>query len=122
MLWTRFQPPEIVNDLCLCRCVERGQRLVKQQELGICHQRPCQGDALAFSAGNVTRFAAGKFGDPECFKQRHCTARAFRWRKMRQAITHVPFHSHVREQRQTLKHVTHPPFRGRHVNPNGRVE
>ncbi len=38
--------------------IERGQRLIEQQDVGLKHQRARQGDALAFAAGKL-RGAAG---------------------------------------------------------------
>ena len=40
--------------------VERAERLVEQQHLGVVHQRPGQGDALGHAAGELVRVGVGE--------------------------------------------------------------
>src|SRR5207248_780396 len=51
---------EQVDDLCLNRYVERGNRLVANDELGIERKRPRDPDALALPARHLVRIAIGK--------------------------------------------------------------
>ena len=50
-----LQRGEQVEDLCLDRNVESGDRLVRDYELGPDRQRPRDTDALALSAGERSR-------------------------------------------------------------------
>ena len=51
---------EQVDDLRLDRDVERRDRLVRHDEVGVQGQRPGQADALALAAGELVRVAAGR--------------------------------------------------------------
>ena len=51
---TVAQPLEERQDLALCHSVERGQRLIHQQQLGLRKQRPANRYALAFAAGRFS--------------------------------------------------------------------
>ncbi len=50
--------------------VDRGERLVEQQHVGIDGQRARQRHALAHAAGQLVRIVIGKFGEVEIFEQR----------------------------------------------------
>ena len=55
--------PEIVDqaeDLALGGDVERGRRLVRDQQRGLVRHRHCDHDALALAAGKFERIAVGK--------------------------------------------------------------
>ncbi len=56
------QLQEQVDDLRLDRHVERGDRLVADQHVGLHGQRARDGDALALPAGELVRIALGEIG------------------------------------------------------------
>ena len=53
---------EQVDDLRLDRDVERGHRLVRDDEVGIDRDRAGEADALALAARELVRVAAGRIG------------------------------------------------------------
>ena len=55
-----LQVLEQVDDLRLDRDVERGDRLVADDELRVERQRPGDADALALAAGELVRVAVGE--------------------------------------------------------------
>ena len=56
---------EVGHDFELARLVERGQRLVHQQQRGRGEQGAANGDALFFAAGKAVRIAAQQMLDAE---------------------------------------------------------
>ncbi len=97
--------------------VERGQRLVEQQQLGPLHQRPCQRHPLALAARELRGLALRvvlemhqlqDLGDPRGDLGRLHPVAA-------QPVAHVRRHIHVREQGVGLEHHVHRPPVGRHV-------
>ncbi len=83
---------QIVDDRCLRRSVERGQRFIEKQHGGIGHQGSRQCRALALSAGNFSRVARCKMRDSKCLENRGRLRCALRLRQMRQAILDVLLH------------------------------
>ena len=59
---SRLQLGEQLDHLRLDRDVERGDRLVGDDQLGLERQRPGDGDALALAAGELVRVALGVLG------------------------------------------------------------
>ena len=59
------QPLEERQDLVLGRAVERRQRLVHQEQLGLRQQRPADRDPLALAAGKLARSAVEQRRDAE---------------------------------------------------------
>jgi hypothetical protein len=53
-----LEPGEQVEDLCLHREVERADRLVADDELGVSDDRPCDRDPLALPTGEAPGEAA----------------------------------------------------------------
>jgi hypothetical protein len=50
-------------------CIERGQRLVEKEDVGVTGERAREADALALAAGELARPGAGEVGDPEALEQ-----------------------------------------------------
>jgi hypothetical protein len=96
--------------------VQRGQRLVQQQQLGLFDQGAGQRHALLFTARQRVGFAAGQPAHFHLVQHgRHPLAYLRRWQALLlQAIGHVLLHRHVREQRIGLEHHVHRPLVGRH--------
>ncbi len=53
----RLQVPKQVDHLRLDRAIQRGGWLVQEQEPGLKHQRPSDGDALTLASGELVRVA-----------------------------------------------------------------
>ena len=60
---------EQIDDLALDRNVERGNRLVADDELRLDRKRARDADALALAAGELMRIAIGHFGTQSDFIQ-----------------------------------------------------
>ena len=86
--------------------VERGQRLVEQQDLRFVHERAGQGHALLLTAGELRGLARGEFGDADQFHDATHARFDFCARNFfhAQAEGDVLSHAQVREQRVALKH------------------
>jgi len=54
------QPPEPTAQVLAHACIERAERLVEQQYLGIDRQSPRQGNALPLTAGQLRRVTIGQ--------------------------------------------------------------
>ena len=65
MLGFVAQPHEIGQDLALARGIERGQRLVEQQQARAHQQRAADRDALALAAGELAGPAVEQVADVE---------------------------------------------------------
>ena len=96
--------------------VQRGQRLVQQQKLGLTRQRPGQRHPLALTARNLVRLARGERRQLHQIEHgaHPLGARRCGHPFVLQPIAHVPFHRHVRKQRVALKHHVHRAIPGRH--------
>ena len=97
--------------------VERGERLVEQQEPGTFGERPRQSDALALAAGELAWIALRK---PLQLHQPQHLPDALRDFSLRQPVllqaeTDVPLDAHMREQRVGLEHHVHGPAIWRHA-------
>ncbi|ETW11056.1 6-pyruvoyl-tetrahydropterin synthase [Roseivivax marinus] len=57
------------HDLLGCLGVERGRRLVRQQDLGVLHQRAHDADALALAARQLVGAGVGVVGDADALHQ-----------------------------------------------------
>ena len=91
-----------------CVRVERGRRLVEQQDLRPAGKRPRERDPLALPARQLVRAGSGQMGDPEALQQGR---RAFP-----SAEGDVLGNAEVREQRVVLEHVTDRALLGRDVD------
>jgi hypothetical protein len=92
--------------------VERAQGFIEQQEFGRLGEGPCKGDALALTAGDLMRFAAGEFFEPREFEH-FCDARVdgvFGHVGAAQAEGDVLVDRQVREERVALEHHIHRAF------------
>ena len=107
MRWAWFQARRSSMIFAFVCAVERGQRFVEKQHLGIGHERSRQSHALALSARNVAGIAPRGVSNAKCLENR-CRARfALGPRPMCQPVLHILFHGQVRKQRQILKYVSH---------------
>ena len=95
--------------------VERGERLVEQQELGALDQRARERDALALAAGELVRHALDeRLHAHELQDVRHPVVDlALRDPVLPQTEGDVLLHVHVREERIGLEHHVDGPLVGR---------
>ena len=98
--------------------VDRGQRLVHQQQARADGEGAGDGDALAFAAGQRVRFARHQRSDPQ---QGNGALQWYAPRRLRhppQAVFQVAAHVEVVEQAGLLEHVAdRPPVRGQELRP-----
>ncbi|MEI2706528.1 MAG: hypothetical protein V9E89_15040 [Ilumatobacteraceae bacterium] len=97
--------------------IQRPERLVEQQHLGVVHQRPGQGDTLALPAAQLRGLAVAEpaeahdvehlGGAPAALGPGHSLDP--------QPVLHVALHRHVREQGVVLEHRVHVAVVGRHT-------
>jgi hypothetical protein len=59
---------QVVDDRCLRRSVERGQRFIKKEQGGIGHQSPRECRALALSSGDFSRVARCEMRNSKCLQ------------------------------------------------------
>ena len=102
--------------------VERGQRLVEQQDLGRAGQRPGDGDALSLSAAEGAGPRIGEVGEAKSVEQRECTRASLRSREPAEWVGDVLAGAQVREQGVVLEDVAAAAAFGRHVDVAGGVE
>ena len=110
--------PEVVHDVALNRVVERRQRLVEQQRVGIGDERPGERRPLTFAAGNLVRATAEQPFDVERLGGLDDALLPLAARQRRQAVADVLRHGHVREQRELLEDVAEAALGHRNV-PRG---
>ena len=94
--------------------VERGERLVEQQNGGIPRQRTGEGDPLALAAGELAHARAGEVADAEALEE------LVDPRAVAGAEAHVPDHVEMREERVLLEQVADAAALGRDVDCPGR--
>jgi len=97
--------------------VQRRQRLVEQQELGLARERPGQRHPLALAARDLVGPARGKRGELHEFEHPGHPRLAFGppHPLVAQPVADVGRHRHVRKQRVGLEHHVHRPVPGRHA-------
>ena len=96
--------------------VQRAQRLVEQQHLGLVDQGPGQRHALALAAGKLGRFAAAEPGQADHLQRPVGLLPPLRPGDVAhpQPVLDVLRHRHVREQRVVLEHGVDVPGVRRH--------
>ncbi len=99
--------------------VERGERLVEKQRVGLGRERPGHGDALALTARERSGGPAGQMRDLERLEDRQ---RALAPARAGEPESHIVEHRQVRKERRVLRHVTEAPPLGREVDPRGGIE
>ena len=116
------QPLDVVDDLGLAGHVERGQRLVHEQQLRLGHERASQRHALALAARKGAGPAVQERLQAE---QRHDPLeRGIPPLPRREAVPveQVPAHAEMGEQPPVLEHVADPAALGPQVDPGLRIE
>ncbi len=94
--------------------IERGERLVEQQKLGLLDQRAGKGDALGLSAREIARPVVQSFAESDLGER--CSG-AFARVRCLQAERHVAPEVVPRQQPMFLKHDRRPPRRQRCGRP-----
>ena len=116
------QPLDVVDDLRLAGHVERGQRLVHQEELGLRHERAAERHPLTLAAREGAgpalqqRLQAEQRHDP---LERRITPVA---RREAVPVEQVAAHAEVGEEAAVLKHVADPAAFRLEVDPGLRIE
>ena len=103
------QPLEIGHDLCLSGSIERGERLVHQQQLWRGEQCAPDGHALLLATGKIARAALQQMCDAEQVENLCPRRIAFRLRREPFAIGEVALHRQVRKQPRLLEHIADAP-------------
>ncbi len=97
--------------------VERAERLVEQQNLGLPGERPRESHALALAAGKLVRLALRE--RRQLHEIEHLpdpvAALGLGHGLVLEAIADILLHAHMREERVGLEHHVHRPVIGRHV-------
>ena len=113
----------LASQLMAQRCVERGERLIEQQELGIARKGAGEGHALTLPARELVRTAVGQLDQPESLEPERCPT-GCRARAHRELLPDGA----VREQAWLLGDVTNGTLRRRrlelaptHRHPGGRL-
>ena len=102
--------------------VERGERLVEEQDGRTAHHRARERHALLLTAGDLSGPALLETGESEAVDQASRTRAALLPLEAVPAIEHVLEDRHVREERQALEDIADgAPLRGQ-ADPTGRVE
>ena len=112
---------EVGQDLGLARRVQRGQRLVHQQQPRAGRQGAGDGHALALAAGERGGTAVHQRADAEQVHRLVQRDAALGGGDAALAVVEVAAHVEVREQRRLLDHVADRALVGRHEDGAGRV-
>jgi hypothetical protein len=116
------QPLDIGQDLGLARLVERGERLVHQDQLGAGHQRPADGDALLLAAGKQGRPPVEQMLDAEQRDHGVEIGVALAGRGEEAAIAQILRDRQVRKEPRVLKHIADAPPVRRHEDAGFRID
>jgi hypothetical protein len=110
------QPAQPAAQLAAHLGVERAERLVEEQHLGLDRERAGERDALALAAGKLVRIAVGEPVELHQLQQRMDLVAngglrgTLRTRAHAQAERHVLEDRHVAEERVVLEHEAHRAF------------
>ena len=89
-----------------CRRIERGERLVEQQQFRLSHHGAGERHALLFAAGKFLRPPRGQPGDAQPVQRLGHARFSFRRGQAMQAVADVFRDGQVRKQRVILRHKT----------------
>ena len=114
---------QIAAHLDAGRRVERGERLVEQEQARLERERPTERDALSLAAGELRWSQLRELGDPEAFQPLHrrVVRVASPRRAAAQAEGDVVDHAHVVEQESVLEHDTDRSLPRRNETPGRRI-
>ena len=107
-----------VEDLAHELRVERGGRLVEQEDLGLGGERPGDGDALLLTAGQLARPGVGLVGQTDALEQDACLGLDLVARtalRVDRRLDQVLQHRQVREQVEALEHEADAGALAQHV-------
>src|SRR5947209_12677893 len=113
---------QVGDDVELGGLVERGERLVEQEQTRVAGERARERDALRLAAGDGARAASGRVPDAEAFEQRQRPRAPPAPRQVCDRELDVLQRRHVREEREVLEDVAHAAAAHGHVNAARRVE
>ena len=113
---------EVCDDVELDRLVERGERLVEQEQPRLRGERARQRDALRLAAGDGARASARGVPHVEAFEQRQRPLAPLAPRRAADRELDVLQRRHVREEREVLEDVADAPAAYGYVNAARRVE
>ena len=113
---------DIGEDLVLPRFVERGKRLVHEEEAGACEQRPADRHPLLLAAGKARRTPGEEGGDAEEVDHLVERAPAVPPRGQAAPVEKVRAHREVREEATFLEDIADPAAVCRHIDPPLVVE
>ena len=113
---------QVGDDVELDGLVERGERLVEQEQTRVACERACERDALRLAARDGARTAAGRVPYAEAFEQRERLGAPLAPRQVCDGELDVLKRRHVREEREVLEDVADAAAAHGHVNAARRVE
>ena len=116
------QSLDIVEDFRLARNVERGERLVHQQDARLSKQRATNGDALPFATRKRPGPSLQQRVQAEQLDDARFVDETILGRVQPLSIEQIRFDVHVREQQRILEHVTDPALVRRHVDAFRHIE
>ena len=116
------QPLDIGQDLALARLVERGERLVHQEELRAGKQRTADRHTLLFAARQFRRPPVEEMADAEQVDHGVDIGVAFGGRREPAAIAQIAGDAQMREEPRVLEHHADPPLVHRHDDAGGGVD
>ena len=100
--------PELPPQMLSGRSVERGQRLVEQEQMRPTDQRARQRDALLLSSGQLPRIAVSETGQPEQRRDLLDALPPLRRRDLAQAVAEVLGYTQMGEEGVILEQVSDP--------------
>ncbi len=104
------------------RQVERGERLVEQEQGGIGGERAAEGHPLALAARQLARVPLREGLEAEARQHLVFPTAPLAPAAVAEAEAHVAAHGEVREERVALEDVADPSALGPHVDPLPRIE
>ena len=116
------QPLDVAQHLALARHVERGERLVHQQDPRLREQRAADRHALLFAAGELVRQSLQQRLEPEQFDDVRRIDDTRGSRRATQSVEQVGLDVEVREKQCVLEYVAEPSLVRRQVDAASAVE
>ncbi len=118
----RVPGAEVVDDFRFGGGVERGQRLVEQQDTRVGHEGAGQSYSLPLAAGNLSGFALAQMGDTEGFEDGIALSLAFGSAYTGKAVLDVSSYREMWKECEILKNIAHPSALNREVRVVCTVE
>jgi hypothetical protein len=113
---------EVAADRGAHQRIERGERLIEQQDARFARERPGDRDTLTFAARERGDPTIGEGLECELLQEVGHAGATGLVRPGAEAITHIPGDIEMREQRERLRHMTDRTVFRRHPDAGGVIE